>query len=77
MGVAMWKRIVRAATMAVLLVALPSIAWSQATVKKMEMRAIASVNGKDVYQAYCAYCHGDDCGATAPVRSACGYHRAT
>jgi hypothetical protein len=60
MDVAMRKRIVRAATMALFLVALPSIAWSQATVKRMEMRAIASVNGKDVYQAYCAYCHGDD-----------------
>ncbi len=62
----MWKRIVQAATVALLLAALPPAAWAQATVKRMEMRAIASVNGKDVYQAYCAYCHGDDLRGRGP-----------
>ena len=32
----------------------------QAQVKKLQMRPTASVNGKDVYQMYCAHCHGDD-----------------
>ena len=36
-------------------------AWSQQPqVKKLTFRAVASVNGKDLYKAYCIYCHGDD-----------------
>ncbi len=53
-------------TVAVLLVALASVAWSQGTVTRLQMRPIASVNGKDVYQAYCAYCHGDDLRGRGP-----------
>lgn len=50
----------RVTSLPCVLVACASVAWSQATVTPIPMRAISSVNGKDVYQAYCASCHGDD-----------------
>ena len=37
------------------------VAWSQQPqVKKIMFRAVASVNSKDLYKAYCVYCHGED-----------------
>ena len=55
-----------AANLLCALLASVSFASAQATVKKMEMRPIASVNGKDVYKAYCAGCHGDDLKGNGP-----------
>jgi hypothetical protein len=43
-----------------------SLAIAQTTVTTMQMRPIASVNGKDVYKAYCAGCHGDDLKGNGP-----------
>lgn len=38
-----------------------SPAWAQqAQVKKIQMRAIGSVDGKAVYKEYCQHCHGED-----------------
>jgi mono/diheme cytochrome c family protein len=49
-----------AGSMLVLLATTPA-AWSQQRqVKKIMFRAVASVNGKDLFKAYCVYCHGDD-----------------
>ena len=46
--------------MLILLTTAP-VAWpQQLEVKKITFRAVASVNGKDLYKAYCVYCHGDD-----------------
>lgn len=56
----MLSREARIAGLTCALVALPSVAWAQATVKKVQMRPIASVKGEDTYKEYCAYCHGDD-----------------
>jgi len=44
---------------AVFVLALPSLAWPQA-IKREPARPIDSVQGADVYQAYCAVCHGKD-----------------
>ena len=49
------------------LLAFSPAAWAQATVKAAPMRPIASVNGKDVYKAYCAGCHGDDLKGNGPL----------
>jgi mono/diheme cytochrome c family protein len=56
------------------LVALSSTVWSQATVKTLHMRPISSVSGKDVYQAYCLSCHGEDLRGHGP--GAVGLQRA-
>lgn len=44
---------------AVFVLALPILAWPQA-IKRESARPIDSVQGADVYQAYCAVCHGKD-----------------
>jgi mono/diheme cytochrome c family protein len=44
----------------VLFLIAPVAGSQQPRVKKIQFRAVASVNGKDLYQAYCVYCHGDD-----------------
>lgn len=43
-----------------LLLAPTADAWAQATVKRVQMRPIASVKGYDVYTEYCVACHGED-----------------
>jgi mono/diheme cytochrome c family protein len=62
----MLNRRAQALTMAMFLLVLPSMAWTQTTVKKLQFRPTSSVDGKDVYQAYCAYCHGDDLRGRGP-----------
>jgi hypothetical protein len=56
----------------VALLAMPPPAWPQqpTTVSKMQMRPVASVNGKDLYKAYCEYCHGEDGKGHTPVAAA-------
>ena len=44
----------------VLILLVPVAGSQQPRVKKITFRAVASVNGKDLYQAYCVYCHGGD-----------------
>jgi Cytochrome c len=45
-----------------------SPAWAQqAEVKRVQMRAIASVNGKDLYKEYCQSCHGEDLTGHGPA----------
>jgi len=57
----MIPRTVVIVTGAVILAVLSAaVVLSQATVKRMTFRPIASVRGVDVYKAYCATCHGDD-----------------
>lgn len=52
----------------VLLAMLPAPAWSQQVpVTKIPMRAVASVNGKDLYKAYCEHCHGADGKGQGPM----------
>ena len=65
--VAMLGRIAGVAGVAFVVMVLPSRGWPQDTVKKVPMRAIASVGGKDVYKAYCAHCHGDDLKGHGPA----------
>jgi len=55
------SRSARLAALMLALLAVAPAAWSQQVpVKKLTFRAVASVNGKDLFKAYCAYCHGDD-----------------
>jgi mono/diheme cytochrome c family protein len=57
----MLRRAALTAGLALALFLVPASTRSQEPgVKKIQFRAIASVSGKDVYKAYCAYCHGDD-----------------
>jgi mono/diheme cytochrome c family protein len=57
----MLTKLTPTAGLALALLVLPATAGPQVSVvKKIEFRAIASVNGKDVYKAYCVYCHGED-----------------
>ncbi len=60
-------RMAPALAIAVVLLGVSASAWSQATVKKLQFRPIASVSGKDVYQAYCVQCHGDDLKGHGPL----------
>lgn len=41
-----------------LAIALPTRSQEQAPVKKLQFRQVASVNGKDLFTAYCEACHG-------------------
>jgi mono/diheme cytochrome c family protein len=51
----------RTAVLALVCVSLQLPAWAQtAQVKAVQMRAIASVDGKAVYREYCMRCHGED-----------------
>jgi len=54
------SRTARVAGVSLALVALASVAWAQATVKRNVIRAIASVKGEDMYGEYCLHCHGAD-----------------
>jgi hypothetical protein len=57
----MSSRFAPVAGLALVLFLIAPVAGSQQPrVKKIQFRAVASVNGKDLYQAYCVYCHGDD-----------------
>lgn len=52
----------------VLLIMLPTAALSQqARVEKLPMRHVASVNGKDLFKAYCEPCHGEDGKGQGPL----------
>ena len=65
--VAMLGRIAGVAGVALFVVVVPSPGWPQDAVKKVPMRPIASIGGKDVYKAYCAHCHGDDLKGRGPA----------
>jgi mono/diheme cytochrome c family protein len=57
----MSRRFTGVAGSVLVLLAIAPAAWpQQSPVKKIQFRAVASVNGKDLYKAYCTYCHGDD-----------------
>lgn len=49
-----------AALTSLLLFAWTPVWAQQATVKQVQMRAIASVDGKTLYKEYCLHCHGED-----------------
>lgn len=49
---------------------LSSIGLAQTTVKQVNARPTASVEGKDLYREYCAACHGVDGKGAGPAASA-------
>jgi mono/diheme cytochrome c family protein len=55
-----------AAVMLALLVIAASASSQQAPVKRVTYRAVASVNGRDLYKEYCLHCHGEDGKGTGP-----------
>jgi mono/diheme cytochrome c family protein len=54
---------------AAFVLALPVVAWPQA-IKREPARPIDSVQGVDVYNAYCAVCHGKDGKGNGPAAPA-------
>jgi mono/diheme cytochrome c family protein len=55
------SRLARGAAVTLALLVIAPAAWSrQAPVKRVTYRAVASVNGKDLYKEYCLHCHGED-----------------
>jgi len=51
---------VAGSVLVLLAMALPAWSQEQAAVKKLQFRQVASVNGKDLFKAYCEACHGAD-----------------
>ena len=51
---------VAGSVLVLLAIALPARSQEQAPVKKLQFRQVASVNGKDLFKAYCEACHGTD-----------------